>query len=239
MHLRTVLFISIAFLFFNCEGELDGNKLLDKAIAYHDPNNNWPTIQDSLLVVMETPNQSKRVSRLYIDLPQDEFYVKATRDTITIEYKVSGATCTIKLNGDENISKADLFANNLSCDRATMYKNYYTYLYGLPMKLKDPGTNIDPTVETKSFKGKDYLVLKANYDKEVGTDVWYFYFDPNTYAMEVYQFFKTDEEGNMKPDSGEYILLTEEMEVSSIKMPKVRAWYYNKDDKYLGTDILN
>ncbi len=27
-------------------------------------------------------------------------------------------------------------AKNMTCDRATLYKNYYTYLYGLPMKLK-------------------------------------------------------------------------------------------------------
>ena len=56
--------------------------------------------------------------------------------------------------------------------------------------------------------------------------------------MEIYQFFKTDENGKEKPDSGEYILLTEEAIVNGIKMPKIRAWYYNKDDKYLGTDTV-
>ena len=56
--------------------------------------------------------------------------------------------------------------------------------------------------------------------------------------MEVYQFFKTDTNGKVKPKSGEYILLSEEAIVNGIKMPKVRAWYYNKDDKYLGTDTL-
>ena len=59
-----------------------------------------------------------------------------------------------------------------------------------------------------------------------------------TYAMEIYQFFKTDDNGKEKPDTGEYILLSEEALVNGIKMPKVRAWYYNKDDKYLGTDTL-
>jgi len=33
-------------------------------------------------------------------------------------------------------------------------------------------------------------------------------------------------------------LLTEEAIVNGIKMPKIRAWYYNKDDKYLGTDTV-
>jgi hypothetical protein len=51
--------------------------------------------------------------------------------------------------------------------------------------------------------------------------------------MEVYQFFR-DESKN----DGEYILLTEEVVVNGIKMPKNRAWYYNKNDGYLGTDIL-
>lgn len=33
-------------------------------------------------------------------------------------------------------------------------------------------------------------------------------------------------------------MLTKEQKVNHIKMPKIRAWYYNKDDKYLGTDTL-
>ena len=31
-----------------------------------------------------------------------------------------------------------------NCERTTKMRNYYVYLYGLPMKLKDPGTKIDP-----------------------------------------------------------------------------------------------
>ena len=45
------------------------------------------------------------------------------------------------------------------------------------MKLKDPGTIISKTVVTQNFKGKEYLMLRATYDKEVGSDVWQFYFD--------------------------------------------------------------
>ena len=84
---------------------------------------------------------------------------------------------------------------------------------------------------------KEYFVLKATYEEAVGSDVWYFYFDTETFAMEVYQFFKGDplKKGE---DTGEYILLTETISLNNIKIPKNRAWYYNKDDTYLGTDIL-
>ena len=124
-------------------------------------------------------------------------------------------------------------ANKLSCERAKMYQNYYTYLYGLPMKLKDAGTIIHEKVALQNFKEKNYLVLKVSYEKEVGEDTWYFYFDPSTYAMEVYQFYHEEEKND-----GEFILLSGLETVNGMKMPKKRAWYYNKGEKYLGTDIL-
>ena len=212
-------------------------KLLEKTIAYHDPNGRWDSFKGSFTVEMTTPNASKRRSNIRIDLLNEHFSVKATRDTTTTVYTISKGNCYMVLNG-KNMDSISAKQNNMSCDRAELYKNYYTYLYGLPMKLKDPGTHLGETVEKKSFKGKDYLVLKVTYDAAVGRDVWYFYFNPRTYAMEVYQFFKTDENGKLKPDSGEYILLSDDTVVNGIKMPKVRAWYYNKDDKYLGTDTL-
>lgn len=217
---------------------ISGSMLLEKAIQYHDPNRQWTTFNGEFDIVMQMPEHPKRVSHVIINLPSEYFKVKATRDTVTTEYVVDKGMCSIALNGKTDLSKAELFSNNLSCDRANMYKDYYTYLYGLPMKLKDKGTHISETVERKTFKGKDYLVLRVTYDDTVGNDVWYFYFNPETFALEVYQFFKTDEQGNLKPDIGEYIMLSETETINQIKMPKVRAWYYNKDDSYLATDIL-
>ena len=43
--------------------------------------------------------------------------------------------CKKKYNG-KILDSLNAKAKNMSCDRATHYKNYYTYLYGLPMKLK-------------------------------------------------------------------------------------------------------
>ena len=218
--------------------DVTAKQLLDKTIAYHDPNNTWSTFNGEFTVVMTTPNNSERTSKISINLPKEYFGVTtATRDSVTTTYTINKGICEMRYNG-KVLDSIQAKEKNLSCDRAKLYKNYYTYLYGLPMKLKDPGTNLHNTIEKKFFKGKDYLVLKVTYDDSVGSDVWYFYFNPISYAMEIYQFFKTDENGKAKPDSGEYILLTEEAKVNHIKMPKIRAWYYNKDDKFLGTDTL-
>ncbi|CAM1365822.1 conserved exported hypothetical protein [Tenacibaculum sediminilitoris] len=213
--------------------ELSGAQVLEKTIQYHDPNNSWKTFNGTLFVSMKTPSKPIRNSEITINLPQECFYVKATQGDSTTEYTFNKDTCKISFNGEENLSEEILQKHQLSCNRAKLYKNYYTYLYGLPMKLKDKGTIIHNKVEYKAFKGKEYLVLKVTYDEKVGSDTWYFYFNPKTYAMEVYQFFKDS------PTSGEYILLTEEETINGIKMPKVRAWYYNKNDTYLGTDFLS
>ena len=69
-------------------------------------------------------------------------------------------------------------------------------------------------------------------------NIWFFYFDPKTYRMEAYQFYRQKEPRIKNPKTGEYILLSEEFKINGIKMPKVREWYYNKDNKYLATDII-
>ena len=214
--------------------ELTGKQLLQQAIAFHDPNGQWNNFKGSFQVTMQTPNGSDRVSAISIDLQKELFSLRVSKDAETYSYNLSKDSCAMLLNGNSKILEEDKERLRLSCERANMYKDYYTYLYGLPMKLNDPGTLIHEKVTRKTFKGKAYLVLKATYDKNVGKDTWYFYFDPTTYALEVYQFYH-DEAKN----DGEYILLEGMETINGIKMPKTRKWFYNKDDKYLGTDILN
>ena len=213
---------------------ISGTELLEKSIQFHDPEHQWNSLQAHFTVTMKTPKGADRVSKISLDHKQAIFDLAVTKEADTYSYHITKDSCAIQLNGNAAISDEDAKEFRLSCERGAMYKDYYSYLYGLPMKLKDPGTNIDETVTLATFKGKEYLRLKVTYDQEVGKDTWYFYFDPKTYAMEVYQFYH-DESKN----DGEYILLSDLETVSSLKLPKVRAWYYNKDDKYLGTDILN
>lgn len=230
---KTATFLLLFSVFFSFSQTLSGDQLLEKSIQFHDPNGNWSTFKGAFLVTMKTPKSSPRKSFIEIDLPQEHFLVKAIKDGVITQYTVDKGICRIAVNGNTTPSEAFLKKHKLSCERANLYKNYYTYLYGLPMKLKDEGTIIHQKTTIKTFKGKEYLVLKVSYTKEVGNDTWYFYFDPKTYAMEAYQFFKEQKE------RGEYILLTGLETIHDIKMPKERAWYYNKDDGYLGTDVLS
>ena len=213
--------------------DLSSTELLDKAIAYHDPNQLWDVFEGKLFITLQLPEGKERQSEVEINLPKEYFKLTSVQDDVVIEYILEKKDCTVRLNGETSISDEDRNTYRLSCDQALKMKNYYTYLYGLPMKLKDPGSQLDHKVETKNLNGKNYLAFKVTYDEGIGDDIWYFYFNPLTYAMEAYQFFH-DETNN----DGEYILLSEIENVASIKMPKIRTWYYNSNNKLLGTDIL-
>lgn len=229
--MKYLITLSLLFIMQTVLGQsLTGTELLDKAIHYHDPQNNWASFQGEFKVVLETPDNPQRESVITLDLPKEYFNVSTLRDGKSSFREIQKGNCRFSTE-DATVKQAAL--DQEGCERTLMFRNYYTYLYGLPMKLKDPGTHILPDVAMKMFKGKEYLVLRVTYDDSVGTDVWQFYFNPETYAMEVYQFFKGGDE-----KTGEYILLSEEVMVNDIKMPKDRAWYYNKNDGYLGTDKL-
>ena len=228
-----LLILSFLFSIHAFSQQLTGQQLLEKAIKFHDPNGNWDSFKGAFFVSMKTPKKPNRNSEIAIDLPRQRFSVKATSGKNTSEYHIDKDSIQIVFNGTKNPSEEILNKNKLSVARAKMYQDYYTYLYGLPMKLKDPGTIIHEQVNLDKFMGVEMLVLKVTYAKEVGKDTWYFYFDVDTYKMEAYQFFH-DESKN----DGEYILLDGLETINGIKMPKKRAWYMNKDAKYLGTDIL-
>lgn len=231
---KKILLTPIVLFHIICFGQnLTGEELINKSIAYHDPNNSWSRFAGDLNITMETPNRAPRVSTITLDLQKQYFKNEYGRDGNTITQEINKKNCSVLLNKSQEFTAEKEKTYRLSCEQAKRTRDYYTYLYGLPMKLKDPGTLINPKVEKRSFKGKDYWVAQVNYEKGVGEDTWYFYFDPSTFALEVYQFYH-DESKN----DGEYIILTEESEVNGIKMPKNRAWYYNKDDTYLGTDFL-
>jgi len=232
----------LTFFIFNTtflHSQITSQELLEKTISYHDPNNVWSSFNGSLYITMETPNSSKRETAISINLKDDSFKAVATKDSIIKTYSIKKGTCVTSISDSLRIASLKETPKRSHCEMTQFYKNYYTYLYGLPMKLKDPGTVLSEQVERKTFKGKTYLVLKTTYNKPVGGEIWYFYFDPKTYAMEVYQFYKTDANGKVKPKTGEYIILSQESVIEGVKMPKIRAWYYNKNDAYLGTDILN
>lgn len=213
--------------------DIKGLELLEKTIAYHDPDDNWKSLAVKLTFAAEERN-GKTINRV-VEFKEGGNYFGYYGDDgeNQVNQFISDETCTFSLNGLTTISKDDMKKFKLSCERTQRIRNYYVYLYGLPMKLKDEGTKVDKKVTYADFMGVNYLKLRITYDAEVGNDIWYFYINPDSYKMEAYQFYHDEEKGD-----GEYITLEGIVEIDGIKIPKLRKWYTNKEDKFLGADDL-
>ena len=213
--------------------QVSASELIDLSIQYHDPSGNWGKKKLKWTFHEERPDGSMRVSEMEWTPKKDHFILLQQVDGNQLHREVEDGVCIAKLNERENISEEEYKKYRLNCERNTMYRNYYTYLWGMPMKLQDPGTIVDPLVKKKDFFGKELLEIKVTYDLKVGGDIWYFYFDPSTYALSGYRFYH-DEAAN----DGEYILFEGEVEKRGMKIPANRTWYTHKDQRLLGTDRL-
>ena len=231
----TILCLFVIWIPTGISQSLTAQKVLQKSIKYHDPKGNWGRLTATLNFDQDSPDNTaqKRSRKAIFNQPLNQFKMEQTRGEETISRAVNGTECTNTFNGSTTFSEDIHKKYRLTCERAKMYRDYYSYLYGLPMKLKDPGTIIDSKVKEDIFQKKDCYSIRVTYDPKVGDDIWYFYFDKKTFALIGYRFYHEEAKND-----GEYITLEGEETIGGIKMPKNRYWYYNKDDKYLGADLL-
>ncbi|MCP4203005.1 MAG: hypothetical protein GY769_13870 [bacterium] len=203
------------------------------SIAVHDPEGVWSSTALELTIEETRPEGPARTTEVGIDIAGERFSWSTTRDGHRLAGGLDGKSCELLLDGRTNITDGERDEHRLTCERLRWIRNYYTYLWGLPMKLRDAGTHLAEEVVATEFQGLDVLSLKVTYDEAVGGDTWYFYFDPVTSALVGYRFFH-DESKN----DGEHITLQDIAAVGVLRLPKRRAWYYNQGGGYLGTDTL-
>ncbi len=190
------------------------NEVLEKAVDYHDPEGKWKTLKATFTYKETRPDGEDR--KTILELKNGANWHKLNRNDEEV-YVVNG-------KGDVEILKGDGDEA-----RGKLLRNYYVFLWGLPMKLLDRGTPIQSELENKKIKGVNCFGVVVTYEKETYT----FFFAKDNFRMVAYQFFKNDDSGK-----GEMIHLEEEVSAQGIRIPKKRAWYELPQNKYLGTDIL-
>lgn len=140
----------------------------------------------------------------------------------------------VEINGIPGATEEEIKALNLTANRITYVHNYYLYLYGLPMKLlTDTQGEVKPEVHPMELMGKEYWAVDVLYHEPVREHDWRFFFDPITFALKAYQFWRQS-----PLEDGEFVLLEELETVGGIRHPKIRTWYLNKEKQYIATDIL-
>lgn len=193
--------------------DLTGEEMIEKSIAFHDPKGNWKNLKATF--VLEDSLPAPRSSRSY------SFSLDNSQSRMA--YKIDGISYVVQNDS------LDVEMGDMSLERALRSRNYYTFLWGLPMKLQDSGTTIDALTTMEELDGVAYHVVRVPYEK----DIWYFYMEPESYRMAAYKFYQ--DEPNQK---GEIIYLEGITEFEGMKIPANRTWYRTETPEFLGTDKL-
>jgi hypothetical protein len=208
-------------------------ELLEQAIAYHDPYGLWNNSRFRLEIRETGPGGDEHHTRIQFDNSRNSFEILTQQDGRVIEGLMADDECVLTLDGSLEFSEEEREKYRLTCERLAWRRNYYTYLWGLPLKLRDPGTRLETPATAAEFQKHPVWSIRATYDEAVGSDTWYFYFDKQTSALVGYRFYHHEADND-----GEYILLEGEIESAGMKIPARRSWYTHAEDRYLGTDIL-
>jgi hypothetical protein len=215
IHTYTFAAFIILLLMGSCDSKLTGSKLIQKSIEYHDPKGQWKDLSKVFYFADSRLGKPSRQYTVQLDFPNNYF-----------KYINSGENLVYEVDGDICVS---LPKESKDCERAMMLRNYYGYLWGLPMKLLDKGTEIEEKYQMEDLNGIQAFVVRVPYEK----DIWYFYLHPESYAMVAYKFYQDEEK-----QQGEIIYLNDEVIIGEMKIPAERSWYRTENDEFLGTDFL-
>ena len=206
--------------------------LIAKSIAYHDPDGRWDTGEVALRIMESRPNGVTRAVEVGMAPGSGAMEVSRETDSATLTFAVAGEQILSRaVDGSEDLDEEALAEHGLDSERVMWLRNYYLFVWGLPMKLRDPGTIVDPEPAADSFDGQEALKVRVTYDPEVGGDTWYFYFAPDTARLVGYRFYH-DESAN----DGEYIHLEGEIGSGGLRLPAKRSWFFHSNDEFLGED---
>ena len=212
----------------------DARSILQKSIAYHDPQGNWMRFQGTIYLRGSLPSRTPNYSVITFHNEKDIY--KATRkiNGKMITGGVSQGACFAQINGDSHLSAESVETYHLGCEEILKMRNYHLHMLGMPMKLMERGIKIDPKVQRVFFGGIPCYEITVKYLKSAVNESWKYYFNPETYALTGYRFYP---DNSVKQVSGDFVLLEDELEINAIKFPKLRKWF-NAKHAPIGTDEL-
>jgi len=213
---------------------LAAEELLNRSIVYHDPDGRWERGTFEITDQSSRLDGTGRRTVLRFDNARSRFEIEQVVDGRDLKIAMENdAVVEVRLDGRAELSPEEIDRYRLSPAQVLATRNFYLYLYGLPMKLKDPGTRLDPEAKETVFQGRPAYELRVTYDESVGSDTWYFYLDRETYALVGHRFYHDESAGD-----GEYTVLSEEVSGEGLRLPRVRKWYRNQGDEFFITHTI-
>ncbi len=214
----------------------EAEKIVLQSIKNHDPNGNWQKFNatvniNSIVIRNGTVDTSNR--KIFLNLRENIFEMSFNQNGELVNLYLDEKTCFGEVVSNPNYSSDQLIEKNITCERAKMYNDYYQYLIGLPMKLKDNGTIIHPQLNQEYYKGIEYNVVTVTYDPKIGNYTWKFYFDKRSSLLILAEFSK---DGSFL--NGETIEFNNKVWYQKMLLPGQMVWYVLPDRPLLAEENI-
>jgi len=125
-----------------------------------------------------------------------------------------------------------IIKHQLTQERAILLKDYYFFLWYLPMNINRPDAEIENRINEKIYNQVKFIEVPVTFPHSENNHSWFFYFHPQKFQLLRSMFFKSEFA------DGEYILFEGEYQFDGIRIPASRKWFTNAEDKFLGEDKL-
>ncbi|MEP6513223.1 MAG: DUF6503 family protein, partial [Parafilimonas sp.] len=163
--MKKIILLSLLFILSYCNpSKKPGQQLLDKTIAYHDPQHTWSKLKTHLYLSSTDTAGKESLFELEMDNATGYFCYITHEDGKEIVKGLSNGKEFYLINGKKEINGEDLKKYELTPESVKWVHNFYGYLYGLPMKLTDEGTNISDSIASEQINGKSHQVMHVEYD---------------------------------------------------------------------------
>lgn len=209
----------------------NGPYILQQSIHQHDPNGVWLHTEFDMVVEEPRKQVPTRASLVKLNVANGAFEMQRARDGRTTTHLVdeTGKAATL-LDGQVETDTALIKKYFMQPERNANYRNYYRFMYGLPMVLDQPGINMGK-VGSSEFEGQTVIHIDFTMEQPMIAKTWRVFFDKNDYHVLGIQTMDNAEEG-------EYLVFNGSAEIEGLKLPRFRHWYDSQTNEYLGSDLL-
>lgn len=209
--------------------ELSVEEIVKNTVRFYDPQAQWKLSNFSFELDEPRLKTPQRHSQVILNNKSKELKITRYYLPDTIVQGVDQNAHFFIFNGQE----IDLDNDTIRMDSYRTSKarvegmgKFYSFLLGMPHNL--------PQIKDKiliSHANSDIYILEIELSEPIISKKWRLYIDKNDFYLK-----KMETSDN---EFGEIIIFSEETaEVKGIKFPRFRHWYNEKDNAYLGSDII-
>ena len=214
--------------------DVDGREILKKSIKAHDPEGKWSTAKIKIHIQEPRLKNVHRFSRIMLDNATGAFQLERNRqDKITTHIIDKDGKSKSLLDGKVENDPVLIKKYRLGADQNFIYKQFSYVMLGLPMSLEGDIIKSFGAVSKANFNNHESYKIPVTLSKSLFSENWTLYIREDSFDLIGIEITFPDD-----VTKGERLYFDKEINISGLRIPRMRHWHEYKDDSYSGSDII-